>query len=83
MSSKKRDSRQSAFDFDDEPVESIQLAVSPPVWQEVPQALFLSWSHARQLSYCARRDEDSAQQTGNEDERQFYLQRAQDYRSQM
>lgn len=28
-------------------------------WQEVPAALFLSWSAARQYEYCARRDEDA------------------------
>lgn len=29
-------------------------------WNEVPQALFDSWSPSRQLSYCAARDEHSA-----------------------
>ena len=29
------------------------------LWQEVPQARFLSWSDARQRAYCALRDKDS------------------------
>lgn len=48
-------------------------------WQEVPQARFLSWSEERQLTYCAMRDEDSAQVCEPEDE-QFYLERAKGYR---
>ena len=31
-----------------------------PEWHEAPAALFLSWSAARQLSYCAARDRASA-----------------------
>ena len=85
---KKRDSRQAAFNFDDD----TDLAVFPPpspwcpkgvssspVWQEVPQALYLSWSEPMQLAYCARRDEDMAQHAEEED-RQFYLDRAQMYK---
>jgi hypothetical protein len=45
-------------------------------WREVPQALFLSWSPARQFMYCAARDEDSA----TYDHAEFYLQRAQAYK---
>ncbi|MFI5222724.1 MAG: hypothetical protein ACHQX3_00525 [Nitrospirales bacterium] len=79
MSSRKRDSRQSIFNFgDDPPVESVPT-IQPAIWRDVTPALFLSWSRARQLDYCARRDEDSAAKTDG-DERQFYLQRAQDYR---
>lgn len=52
-------------------------------WREVPQALFLSWSTARQLDYCARRDEDSARTaaTRGEMSAEWYLERASLYRS--
>jgi len=78
MSSRKRDTRQATFDFSDDPVELIVEPALARVWQEVPQALFLSWSHARQLDYCARRDEDSA--VVDSDNREFYLDRARAYR---
>lgn len=32
-------------------------------WNEVPAALFLSWSVPMQLAYCARRDEDTTTHT--------------------
>jgi len=47
-------------------------------WQEVPQALFLSWSEARQLAYCAARDE--APQASYHPSQQFYQERAAAYR---
>jgi hypothetical protein len=78
MSSKKRDTRQATFDFSDDPVEPIVESAPVRVWQEVPQTLFLSWSRSRQLGYCIRRDEDSA--VVDSDNRDFYLQRAADYR---
>lgn len=87
--SHKKDSRQTAFDFDDDgggvsfpAVHAAERTSSSPIWQEVPQALFLSWSRARQMDYCARRDEDSAQQVELED-REFYAQRAQWYRAEV
>jgi hypothetical protein len=46
-------------------------------WREVPQALFLSWSAARQFAYCAARDEDAATREPNAE---WYRQRAQSYR---
>lgn len=95
---KKRDSRQATFNFDGDNAGGLDrsegqgadqsgncmsrlLSYTQHSWQEVPQALFLSWSSARQLDYCARRDEDSALQ--DNDNRDFYLQRAADYRSMM
>lgn len=65
--------------FDDEPVPIVQST-----WCEVPQALYLSWSTARQLSYCAARDEDSAlDRDTTEEQALWYLQRAQSYREMM
>lgn len=29
-------------------------------WVEVPQATYVTWSTARQVAYCAARDEDTA-----------------------
>lgn len=55
----------------------------PPAWREVPQALFLSWSEARQLDWCARRDEDAALREEREHHRQFYKERAEAYRCAM
>lgn len=49
-------------------------------WREVPQARFLSWTRGEQMAYCAARDADSATHTDDEEWRQFYQQRAQDYR---
>lgn len=46
-------------------------------WREVPQAVFLSWSTARQLSYCAARDRDAE---GLDDGlAEFYRERAASY----
>jgi len=50
-------------------------------WREVPAALFLSWSEARQLAYCAARDEDSARRADTEAEAVWYRSRAEAYRS--
>lgn len=49
-------------------------------WREVPQALFLSWSEARQLSYCAARDEDAALHATTLEEARWYQARARSYR---
>ena len=49
-------------------------------WQEVPQARFLSWPLAMQLTYCAARDEDAARTTLDASEVPFYLERAKGYR---
>lgn len=47
-------------------------------WQEVPQALFLSWSPQMQAAYCAARDEDAA--LCGWEPTSFYLERAEGYR---
>lgn len=50
-------------------------------WTEITQAAFLSLSVPMQLSYCARRDEDSATTAHLRGERpEFYLERAAAYR---
>ena len=55
---------QPPFDFGEESP-SGGVIPSPPEplvsrWLEVPQALFLLWSPAMQMAYCAARDRDSA-----------------------
>lgn len=50
-------------------------------FREAPQAVFDSWSLARQLSYCAVRDRDSARR--NDDTRGFYLERAEMYKEEL
>ena len=59
-------SRESAplFDHDDD------------VWREVPAAVFLSWSVARQLHYCAERDDHSAEHAATKEEADWYRWRA-------
>ncbi|MCR4301822.1 MAG: hypothetical protein NUV51_09450 [Sulfuricaulis sp.] len=92
---KKRDSRQSAFDFMEvEEKRGIQPAITrgsesrefdsplpPSIWQEVPAARFLSWTWREQLAYCAARDEDSAKHAENDEWQQFYENRARGYRN--
>jgi len=51
-----------------------------PEWQEVPAVLFLSWSDARQLEYCARRDEVASAAAETVALREFYGARAAAYR---
>lgn len=51
-----------------------------PDWNEVPQPLFLSWSHSMQMSYCYRRDLDSALRADNDVDAQFFLDRATTYK---
>lgn len=51
-----------------------------PEWKEVSQAYFLSWPLQMQYSYCMRRDLDSAESADTPEEKQFFLQRAQDYK---
>lgn len=76
----KRKFDQPSFDFG--PISSIEeTCPAPSSVQDIPQALFLSWSDAMQLAYCARRDEDSAVHAENEEWRQFYLARAEGYRA--
>lgn len=49
-------------------------------WYEVPQARFLSWSRAMQMSYCAARDLASAKTAHKRGEDpEFYQQRAESY----
>ena len=50
-------------------------------WHEVPQALFLSWSDARQRSYCAIRDEDALLSAESDAWIVFYGRRAERYRA--
>lgn len=65
--------------FDDKPAEPTPHTHS--TWREAPQALFLSWSVARQLSYCAARDEDAATYCdGPEEEKAWHRARAAAYR---
>ncbi len=53
----------------------------PDAWAEVPIAVFLSWSEARRLDYCARRDEDAMTRADSDDETVFLGRRAAAYRS--
>jgi hypothetical protein len=70
---RKPDNRQSSFLFDDSPIE-------PPAWAEVPSAVFLSWSEARQRAYCAARDRDSAlSAVGRGEDPAWFLERANSY----
>lgn len=49
-------------------------------WREVPQALFLSWSAARQYAYCAERDlRASVEFATSPEEEQWFYQRAVSY----
>jgi hypothetical protein len=50
------------------------------VWPEVPQPVFLSWSPARQLSYCAARDEHAARFADSPAEAEWFTQRASLYK---
>lgn len=55
-----------------------------PAWHEVPAALFLSWSDARQLEYCARRDECTMLDEHDDISdwwMEFYAERAVSYRT--
>lgn len=64
----------------DEPIVDQPIAT----WNEVPQALFLSWSPAMQHAYCRNRDLNSAQSAHERGEdQQFYLTRADGYRQMM
>lgn len=49
-------------------------------WNEVPQAVFLSWSNARQWDHCWRRDLHAATHTDDADMQTFFLERATDYK---
>lgn len=59
--------------------------VTPPrlstsSWNEVPQALFLSWSPAMQRAYCSRRDADSSLHAYDPTWAEFFEARALRYR---
>ena len=71
--SKKRDDRQLSF-FDDPAPAPVE-----PEWQEVPQAVYFSWSDARQIEYSARRDEDAAKHAEGA-MKEFFTERARCYR---
>lgn len=55
----------------------LSLFDAPPrkIFQEVSQDTFLSWPPRMQFAYCARRDEDSFQLTGDV----FFQNRAKEY----
>jgi hypothetical protein len=83
---------QPEFDFGGEPCS--QAGESPAIvtecsdlpystWREVPQALFLSWSPAMQLAYCARRDEDAILSAESDWWVVFYGRRMEGYRGDM
>ena len=57
----------------------------PCSWNEVPQALFLSWSTARQLAYCAARDESAVadEYATTLKEAEWFMNRAAGYRKDM
>lgn len=63
-----------------EPCSQAGESPATSLWREVPQALFLSWSEARQLSYCAARDEDAATYATTPEEVLWYKERARSYR---
>jgi hypothetical protein len=63
----------------DMPSDTMEAGERSP-WREVPQALFLSWSPARQYAYCAARDEDSARCAYTDAEAEWFRQRARDYK---
>jgi hypothetical protein len=67
--------------FDDLEEHSEPEVVDRPQWREAPQTLFLSWSEARQLAYCAARDEDAALDAMSDEEMEWFLERALSYRS--
>lgn len=79
----------SLFDELDTPLEQVHaptldpgaaLSLVPSSWREVPQVVFDSWSHARQLAYCAARDDDAALYADGEEEAEWYRERARGYR---
>lgn len=50
-------------------------------WTEVPAELFLFWSDARQLDYCARRDEHASRYAATPEKAAWYGARGEGYRS--
>lgn len=63
-----------------EPAVAQPEVVDRPEWQEVSQAVFLSWSPAMQWAYCAARDEDAALDVTSDEEMEWFLERALRYR---
>jgi hypothetical protein len=64
----------------------MSILFDTPTWNEVPQPLFLSWSVARQLRYCADRDLDSSEAAdafGDNDLAFYYRERARIYLAQL
>jgi hypothetical protein len=51
-------------------------------WEEVPQQIYMTWSHAMQLHYCYQRDLDSALRCSNDDDATWFLWRAGLYKAQ-
>jgi len=54
-------------------------------WDEVPQTVYLSWSEARKLDYCMRRDLHTAShiELNRDMSRGRYLERAAYYKEQL
>jgi hypothetical protein len=50
-------------------------------WHEVPQAVFLSWSDARQWDHCWRRDLHAATHADDTYWQRFFLDRAAAYKT--
>ena len=71
----KRINNPNQFDLFAEPEEA------PPrkEWQEVPFALFISWSLKMQYKYCADRDKDAAEICDDQEMKEWYLWRAEKY----
>lgn len=78
---KRKPALPSLFDEEDDvPAPAPQAEELPPSkWQEVPQAVFDSWSDARQFSYCAARDLDSALHAETLEEAQWFHERSKYY----
>lgn len=75
MSKAKGAPQPSLFDLPAEPVE-----VDPSgYWNEVSQAVFLSWPEEAQLRYCARRDRHSETTYEDAADKQFFRERAEWY----
>lgn len=69
--------------FDLPPNETVKVPEPSRDWHEVPQALFESWSRARQFAYCAARDDHSARQAHSAKDAEFFRHRASAYRQLM
>jgi hypothetical protein len=79
ISKQQQQQQQPSLDFDGlKDFDRVEAEVVSPLWQEVPQALFLSWSERRQYSYCMLRDLNSS--IDEPENEAWYLERAESYR---